>query len=144
MGWTDVRAFPSGGRVLVVDDDTELRNTLKKVIGSLGYFVHAAGSSEEADVHLNTQRYDVCLLDIELPRMTGVEFLGWALKRDPEMAVIMLSGLDAPDLALDCLRAGARTYLVKPISTQFLSMALQDAVSVRRILVERNDLAHVE
>ena len=125
----------------MVDDELELRRGLQKLITRFGYTVRNAGSAEEADVCLTAERFDVCLLDIELPRMKGVEFLTWALKRDPEMAVIMLTGLDAPELAVECMRAGARTYLVKPVTADFLELALQDAVAVRRVLVERNDLA---
>ena len=125
----------------MVDDEVELRRGLQKLITRFGYTVRTAGSAEEADVCLTAERFDVCLLDIELPRMKGVEFLTWALKRDPEMAVIMLTGLDAPELAVECMRAGARTYLVKPVTADFLELALQDAVAVRRVLVERNDLA---
>ena len=141
MGWQDIRSGgPPGGRVLVVDDEVELRRGLQKLITRFGYAVRTAASAEEADMCLGAERFDVCLLDIELPRMQGVEFLSWALKRDPEMAVIMVTGLDAPDLAMECMRAGARTYLVKPVNADFLELALQDAIAVRRILVERNDL----
>jgi len=143
IGWRELQAASRGGRVLIVDDDNDLRNALNKVVTSLGYQVRTARSAEEADLCLSAERFEVCLLDIELPRMKGVEFLSWALQRDPEMAVIMLTGLDVPDLAVECIRAGARTYLVKPIATDFLSLALQDAVALRRLLVERNDLAQV-
>jgi DNA-binding NtrC family response regulator len=141
IGWQDLRSTSGQrGRVLVVEDELELRRVLQKLITGFGYTVHAAASAEEADLCLGGERFDVCLLDIELPRMKGVEFLSWALKRDPEMAVIMLTGLDAPELAVECIKAGARTYLVKPVSADFLRLALQDAVAVRRVLVERNDL----
>lgn len=142
IGWQDLRSTSAErGRVLVVDDELDLRRVLQKIITGLGYTVRAAASAEEADLCLNAERFDVCLLDIELPRMKGVEFLSWALKRDPEMAVIMLTGLDAPELAIECIKGGARTYLVKPLSADFLALALQDAVALRRVLVERNDLA---
>lgn len=142
IGWRDLRSTSAQrGRVLVVDDELDLRRVLQKLITGLGYTVRAAASAEEADLLLNAERFDLCLLDIELPRMKGVEFLSWALKRDPEMAVIMLTGLDAPELAIECMKAGARTYLVKPLSADFLALALQDAVALRRVLVERNDLA---
>ena len=81
------------------------------------------------------------ILDIELPRMSGTEFLAWALKRDPELAVIMLTGIDLPEVAIECMNAGARTYLVKPVEKEFLELALRDALALRRVLVERNDLA---
>ena len=64
-----------------------------------------------------------------------------ALSRDPEMAVIMLTGLDIPEVAIECMDQGARTYLVKPIEVDFLRLALRDALGLRRVLVERNDLA---
>jgi DNA-binding NarL/FixJ family response regulator len=53
----------------------------------------------------------------------------------------MLTGLDDPDLALECLDKGARTYLVKPVEADFLRYALRDALAVRNILIERNDQA---
>jgi two-component system C4-dicarboxylate transport response regulator DctD len=106
-----------------------------------GYGCQAAASSEEADRRLGSERFDVCLLDIELPRMSGLEFLGWALLKDPEMAVIMLTGVDAPEVALECLDQGARTFLVKPVEAPFLIRAVRDAVALRRLLVEHNDRA---
>jgi two-component system KDP operon response regulator KdpE len=142
IGWQDLRSTSAQrGRVLVVEDEPELRRVMQKLITGFGYTVHAAASAEEADLCLSGERFDVCLLDIELPRMKGVEFLSWALKRDPELAVIMVTGLDAPGLAIECINAGARTYLVKPVTGEFLCLALQDAVAVRHVLVERNDLA---
>ena len=92
-----------------------------------------------ADQWISARRFDVVLLDVELPRMNGVEFLSWALARDPELAVIMLTGLDNPKLALECLSKGARTYSVKPFDPSFIQHALRDAVAMRRLLVERNE-----
>ena len=114
---------------------------MEKVVESYGYSTKTAASAEEADQWLSTTRFDVVLLDIELPRMSGVEFLAWALARDPEVAVIMLTGLDNPDLALECLANGARTYFVKPFDLGFMRHALRDAVAMRRLLVERNGRA---
>ena len=142
IGWKDVLASsPERGRILVVDDEVDVRRGLQRLITRFGYSVRVAASAEEADVWLSSERFDVCLLDIELPRMKGVEFLSWALNRDPEMAVIMLTGLDLPEVAIECIEQGARTYLVKPVEADFLRLALRDAVAVRRVLVERNDLA---
>lgn len=142
IGWKDVlAAAPERGRVLVVDDEVEVRRGLQRLITRFGYSVRVAASAEEADNWLNSERFDICLLDIELPRMKGVEFLGWALTRDPEMAVIMLTGLDLPEVAIECIDEGARTYLVKPVEADFLRLALRDALAVRRVLVERNGLA---
>ncbi len=141
MGWPAALArVRSSARILVVDDDPDIRTSLHRLLTALGHEVQTASSAEEADTWLSTERFQVCLLDIELPRMKGVEYLEWALRRDPELAVIMLTGLDVPELAVECLDKGARTYLVKPIEADFLRLALRDALVTRSLLVERNDL----
>jgi len=130
---------PSAGRVLVVDDERAVREGIERLIRRFGHTVKTAASAEEADRWLASQRFDLCLLDLDLPRMKGVEFLEWALGRDPEMAVIMLTGIDDPELALRCMERGARTYLVKPVEAEFLRLAVRDALAVRALLIERND-----
>lgn len=131
---------PESADVLVVEDEPDVRKSLVRLIQRFGHEARGAASAEEADSWLDSQRFHVCLLDIELPKMKGLEFLDWALSRDPEMAVIMLTGIDDPDLALECMDQGARTYLVKPVEAKFLQTAVRDALAVRRLLVERNDL----
>ncbi|MCH7563030.1 MAG: response regulator [Gemmatimonadetes bacterium] len=141
LGWQKlVSTSPAHAELLAVDDEPDVRQTMERLVTQFGYSVRTAASAEEADTWLASKRFDALLLDIELPRMKGVEFLSWALQRDPEMAVVMMTGVDDPDIALECLEAGARTYLVKPVEAKFLRIALRDALSMRRILVERNDL----
>lgn len=142
MSWKGLLATaPPASRILVVDDDPEVRRALSRLLIRAGYFIRESSSAEEADRWLGSERFDVCLLDVELPRMSGVEFLTWALVKDPEMAVIMLTGVDAPEVALECLDHGARTFLVKPIEASFLSRAIRDAIVLRRLLIEHNDRA---
>jgi DNA-binding NtrC family response regulator len=141
FGWTDVLArAPREATILVVDDESHIRESLQRLVTHFGYQVKTAASAEEADHWLSSMRFDVILLDIELPRMKGVEFLSWALEKDPEQAVIMLTGLDDPDLAIECIDKGARNYLVKPVEAEFLRLALRDALILRKLLTERNDL----
>ena len=140
LSWADLALLDvNGASVLIVDDETAIRQMLERVVSGYGYSTKTAASAEEADQWLSAMRFDVVLLDIELPRMNGVEFLSWALAKDPEMAVIMLTGLDNPDLALECLSKGARTYFVKPFDASFIQHALRDAVAMRRLLVARNE-----
>ena len=142
LSWADlVDPDVTSASVLIVDDDPAICRTLEKVVSGYGYSTQTAASAEAADHWLSTMRFDVALLDIELPRMNGVEFLTWALARDPELAVIMLTGLDNPSVALECLAKGARTYFVKPFDPAFIRHALRDAVAMRQLLVERNEHA---
>ena len=140
LSWADLALLDvNGASVLIVDDEPAILQMLEKVVSGYGYSTKTAASAEEADQWLSAMRFDVVLLDIELPRMNGVEFLSWALAKDPELAVIMLTGLDNPDLALECLSKGARTYFVKPFDASFIQHALRDAVAMRRLLVARNE-----
>ena len=132
---------PDSAKVLVVDDELEIRRSLQKLVTRFGHVVRTAASAEEADQWLSSERFDLCLLDIELPKMKGVEFLSQALSRDPEMAVIMLTGLDVPEVAIECIDQGARTYLLKPVEMDFLRLAVRDALAMHQVLVERNQLA---
>lgn len=142
IGWKDIPAMAlASARVLVVEDTEEVRRTLERLVKALGYEVRSAASAEEGDHWLSAERFDALLLDIELPRMKGTEFLSWALDRDPEMAVIMLTGVDDPSVAIACMEKGARTYLVKPVEMEFLRLGLRDALALRSVLVERNRLA---
>lgn len=142
IGWAELHDYAApGARVLVVDDEEPVRRTLQRLVQQFGYEVKTAASAEEADAWLGALRFDVMLLDIQLPRMKGIEFLKWTLDRDPELAVIMLTGIDDPETAIECMEHGARTYLVKPVEARFLRLALRDAITLRRILAERNELA---
>lgn len=136
-----MRGAPSDAQILIVDDEPDVRKALERLLVRFGYQVKTAGSAEEADHWMSSQRFDLLLLDIDLPRMKGVEFLRWALDRDPELAVIMMTGLDSPVIAIECAERGARTYMVKPADADFLRLAIRDALAMRKILVERNDLA---
>ncbi len=142
LGWADLAGLDvNGASVLIVDDEPAILRTLEKLVSRYGFSTKTAASAEAADQWLSTRRFDVVLLDIELPRMNGVEFLTWALARDPELAVIMRTGLDNSDLALECLSKGARTYFVKPFDPAFIRHALRDAVAIRQLLLERNQRA---
>lgn len=139
IAFSDLGGYgPESADILLVEDEADVRKSLRRLLESLGHSVKEAASAEEGDLWLTSQRFHVCLLDVELPKMKGLEFLGWALNRDPEMGVIMLTGLDDPELAFECLEKGARTYLVKPVDAEILRLALRDALGVRRLLVERN------
>ena len=139
LGWKGLATMaPPTSRILIIEDEKGVRKSLERVVQDLGYEVKVAASAEEGDFWLNAERFDAMLLDIELPRMKGIEFLSWALDRDPELAVLMLTGLNKPEIAIECLELGARTYLVKPLETEFLRMALRDSLAVRQLLVNWN------
>ncbi len=141
-GWKDlIDNAPQSAEILIVEDEPDVRRLTRTVVEELGYTVKTAASAEEADSWMTSATFDLVLLDIELPRMNGVEFLSWALGRQPDLAVIMLTGRAEPKLAMECIDQGARTYLVKPLDVDFLERAVRDALMVRELLLERNRLS---
>ena len=140
-GWRDlIAAAPKSAEILLVEDGAGDRRMTQTIVEYLGYEVKSASSAEEADSWMNSTEFDLVLLDIDLPKMNGVEFLTWALSRQPDLAVIMLTGRTEPELAMECIDQGARTYLVKPFDVEFLKRAVRDALMVRELLQERNRL----
>lgn len=134
-GWAGMaRIQPRGSRILVVEDEQDAREGMVRLLEGQGYEVRGAGSAEHADHWLSAAPFDLALVDIGLPGMDGVEFLRWALRRNPTLAVIMTTGLDRTDVALECLRGGARGYLLKPIDPLFLMEAVRDALVLARLL----------
>ena len=140
-GWKDlISTAPRSAEVLIVDDEPRVLRLTRDVVQQLGYSVTTAGSAEEANSWMDSAEFDLVLLDMELPRMNGLEFLVWALGRKPDLAVIIISGRNDPELAMQCIDGGARNYLVKPFDVDFLSRAVRDALMIRQLLLERNRL----
>jgi DNA-binding NtrC family response regulator len=80
------------------------------------------------------------LSDIRMPNMTGVELVPKALAADSDLAIIMLTAIDEPRTAIDCLKLGAYDYLIKPVDLDELEMSLQGALRQRQLEVERREL----
>jgi len=104
-------------RILVVDDEESLRLSLKFKLKSAGFDVDVATDGEDAIEKLKTKPADVVLLDINMPRMSGIEALNYIRQTYPKTETIMLTGFADFSTAIECLKMGARDYLVKPVDT---------------------------
>ncbi|MGA7161460.1 MAG: response regulator [Bacteroidota bacterium] len=102
-------------KILVVDDEDSLRMTLKLRLQAAGFEVQMAQDGEEALAVLKKAPVDLVLLDINMPRMDGIETLGHVTKDYPWTEIIMLTGFADFSTAIECLKKGAKDYLVKPI-----------------------------
>ena len=119
-------AGPSGRRrVLVVDDEPELRALLAEYLQGKGFEVVQAGGGEEALRRLPEFRPQVVLLDIMMPGLSGVETLRRIKTLLPETAVIMVSAIEDQETARQTLVLGAADYVAKPVDFQYLDSVLQ-------------------
>ncbi len=131
------------GRVLIVDDDSGIRDILKQRLIRLGLKTREAGNGREALERLQGESFDTILCDIQMPEMNGLELVEYLGKINSTTPVIMLTGLIDLETAVDVMKKGAFDYLTKPIHSEALIMAVQKAVQYKRV-VERNELLEEE
>lgn len=118
-------------RILVVDDEESLRLSLKFKLKSAGFDVDVAADGEEALEKLKAKPADAVLLDINMPRMSGIEALTIIRQKYPQTETIMLTGFADFSTAIECLKIGAKDYLVKPVDTTELVTRLRSLVRSR-------------
>jgi two-component system phosphate regulon response regulator PhoB len=109
-------ASPAGARVLLVDDERDIREVVGAMLDAVGLKVDSATSSEEALERLRASAYDLLLLDWNLPGMTGLE-LCRLIRKDAKLAtlpVLFLTAHAAPQDVVDAFASGADDYVVKP------------------------------
>lgn len=116
-------------KILVVDDEKEVRSTLSRHFRSLGFEVAGASDGEEALEKMRDEKRDIVVADIVMPGMDGIDLLRAINKQYPMTHVIMLSGFVNLDNALACMRLGADTVLTKPLENlRKLDKSIEDAV----------------
>ncbi|MDD9942507.1 MAG: response regulator [Myxococcales bacterium] len=121
------------GRILVVDDEREIRDFLSRHLRYCGYEVETACDGVEALEKLEQVRVDVMVSDIRMPRMDGVMLLEHVRREFPMVRTIMITGYVAQEAILACMREGAETCVFKPLEDlSELEDAVEAAVSVIR------------
>jgi putative nucleotidyltransferase with HDIG domain len=123
--------------VLVIDDDDAVRGLVAKFLGKRGYRVEAAPSGQAALEMLAPSRFVLAVCDVHMPGMSGVELVRHALKADPDLAIIMLTGANDATTATEALSSGAFDYQMKPIDWPNLEQAIGKAIHKRRLLIEQ-------
>ena len=114
-------------RLLVVDDELHVRESLSHWFAEDGYDVEAASSGAEALSLLGRQSFDVIVSDIKMPKMDGLELLGRIRAKDAEVAVILVTAYASVDTAVHALKEGAYDYLVKPFDPEEMSRVVEKA-----------------
>src|SRR4051812_25067339 len=123
-------------RVLVADDEPEIRDVLFDLL-SPSYECTAVGSAEEALLCLRKGSYDLVISDIMMGGMSGIEMIPHVLKMSPDTVVIMISGVQTVESAINALRAGAFDYVMKPFDLQHVEAAVERALTHHTLRVEK-------
>ena len=123
-------------RILIAEDEANLRLVLQKELERLGYRVQAAPDGEAALRKLEESNVDVLLCDINMPRMDGMELLRRVYQRPNPPEVIMLTGQATVETAVEAMKLGAYDYLTKPYSITELDVRVKQAADKRRLRVD--------
>jgi len=127
-------------RLLIAEDEANLRLVLQKELQRLGYRVHVAPDGEAALRKLEESNVDVLLCDINMPRMDGMELLRRVHERPNPPEVIMLTGQGTIETAVEAMRNGAYDYLTKPYSISELDVRVRQAAEKRSLRVDNQRL----
>ena len=127
----------SNGRVLVVDDEPDVRKVVKMTLTKAGYDVIEAEDGEKAIEAIqegeNPLLLDVIISDIRMPKINGVEAINYFQQQWPRVPLIVLTGFPDMEMATGFIKKGVVDYLVKPVEKEKLTSAVAKAIEQREI-----------
>jgi two-component system response regulator HydG len=135
------RAGPGTGKVLVVDDQKNMRATTAIVLRSAGHIVDEAEDGAAALQRVQQEAFDVVLTDLRMPNVDGMEVLREAQRLAPETQVIVMTAYGTIESAVEAIRRGAYDFLAKPFKEDELLLRVEKALEKRRLLGEVTLLA---
>lgn len=130
------------GKILIVDDEVAICSTLNGILSDEGHKVKVANNGKEALAIATKELPDVCLLDVWLPDVDGLELLERLKAILPDVSVIMISGHATIETAVKCTRLGAVDFIEKPFSLEKVVLSVQTALRIKNLNSENQNLRH--
>jgi DNA-binding NtrC family response regulator len=128
------------GKILIIDDERSIRNTLKDI---LSFEKHHVDTAEDGIIGLKMieeNEYDVIFCDIKMPQMDGIEVLEKIIETHPEIPVVMISGHGNIDTAVEAIKKGAFDYIAKPLDINRIMVTLRNAMDKNNLVVQTKTL----
>jgi len=122
--------------ILIIDDDEQVRNLLREILRN-GHDCAVAGSAEDALALLKSESFALVISDINMGGISGLELIPLVLEQTPETVVVMISGQQTIDYAIESMRAGAFDYITKPLDIRQVQAAVRRALSHHDLLREK-------
>jgi DNA-binding NtrC family response regulator len=130
----------SKGKILVVDDEFDIREGLELLLTSEGYAVELAQNGTDGLHKLAQQGYDLVLLDLMMPDLSGMDVLREVRGRDPETPIFMITAYGSVEAAVEALKLGANDYFSKPWDNEKLTIEIARMIDGRRLVDENTQL----
>lgn len=125
--------------VLVVDDEESIRNVLCRKLQSRGYDCDVAADGEEALWRAFMRDFDLILMDVRMPKMSGMDALPRIVVDHPETSVVMITAVADTQTAVEAMKLGAYDFVTKPFNMDDVMLRVDKALERRRLLLENRD-----
>jgi DNA-binding NtrC family response regulator len=140
MNLSQSATIPFKGKVLVVDDEADIRESLELLLVSEGYSVELAQNATEGLHKMDAGSYDLVLLDLMMPDKSGMEVLEDVRQRDKETPIVMITAYGSVEAAVHALKLGASDYFSKPWDNEKLIIEIDRMIAQRRLEYENTHL----
>ena len=117
-------------KILVIDDELDVCNTLVKILSNEGYQMNASQNAKQGLELLESESPELILLDIMMPEIDGIEALRRIREVDKDIPVIMITGYGDLSTARESMKLGAFDYITKPFDLNFLKAIIRDALEI--------------
>ena len=128
-------------KILIIDDERSIRNTLKDILEVEGYNIDGAENGFEALKSLEKNEYQVIFSDIKMPQMDGIELLQKIKEKEIESPVIMISGHGNIETAVDFIKKGAYDFIETPIDLNRLLIVVRNALNQKK---QTSEIKHLK
>ncbi|MBI2354468.1 MAG: response regulator [Deltaproteobacteria bacterium] len=125
--------------ILIVDDEEMIRELLSSALLQEGYSCHQAANVDAAFAILGEQSVDLVISDIMMPGRSGVDLLRDLKRVDPDIAVLMITGLSDMSTAMECIHLGAEDYITKPFGISRVVLTVRNLIEKRCLAIEKKN-----
>src|SRR5271170_610168 len=123
-------------RMLVVDDQEMIRDSLAETLVREGHEVVATADGQVAAAKLGTARFDLLITDLKMPKMTGLELLAEAKRLRPELPVVLMTAFASVANAVEAMKLGAYDYIQKPFNGDEIKLLIDRTLEHNRLIRE--------
>ena len=127
-------------KILIIDDERAIRNTLKDILENEGYKAETAENGEEGFQKIKNQPFDAAICDIKMPKMDGIELLTQMKNEGIDLPIIMISGHGNIETAVESVKLGAYDFISKPPDLNRLLITLRNATDKAALVTETKTL----
>lgn len=131
-------------KVLLVDDETDFLATLSERLEARGLKVNTASSGEDAVAKVDSQSFDLIVLDLAMPGIDGLETLKRIKAKQPDAEIIMLSGQGSIKTSIEAMKLGAEDFIEKPVNISELMDKISEAKDKRMLVLQAKSVKEIE